>query len=317
VRAANSDGRWTDTPLSLGVRVSPPPWASWWARTLYGTALFASLYLVWLGQHRRVQREAAYARRLKTEVELRTAELAERGRDMELANQRLRHASVSDSLTGLSNRRCLHDRMTALLAAQADAAEGTSALNCVLMIVDLDHLKPINDQYGHAGGDAVLVQIADILRRVFRAADLIVRWGGDEFVVLCVNADLATASALAERVRSSVAKQIFRVGDAVATRTSCSIGFAPVPFIPGHPELLDWEHSLSSADAALYQAKRERNTWVGWGGTDKAAELPSLPAALADNPAALEKDGYLVVRRRPWNPEDTVDKLRALQSPGR
>src|ERR1039457_339990 len=87
VRAANSDGRWTDTPLSLGVRVSPPPWASWWARTLYGTALFASLYLVWLGQHRRVQREAAYARRLKTEVELRTAELAERGRDMELANQ--------------------------------------------------------------------------------------------------------------------------------------------------------------------------------------------------------------------------------------
>ena len=66
----------------------------------------------------------------------------------------------------------------------------------------------------------------------------------------------------------------------------------------------------------MYEAKRERNTWVGWGGTDKAAELPSVTAALLANPGALEKDGYVVVRRRPWNPEDTVDQLRAPRSPG-
>jgi len=316
VRATNSDGVWTETPLSVRLRVSPAPWVSWWARTLYGAVCLAILFLLWLGQRRRLQREAAYAQRLKAEVEMRTAELAARNLDMERANQRLREASVSDSLTGLGNRRCLREAMATLLGPQAGAAGAAPPAPCVLMVVDLDYLKPINDQYGHEGGDAVLIQIAEILRRVFRSADLIVRWGGDEFVVLCLNADLATASALAERVRSSVAKQIFRVGDGVVARTSCSIGFAPVPFIPGHPRLLDWEQSLSFADAALYEAKRERNSWVGWGGTDKAAELPSLAAALAADPAALEKDGYLVARRRPTNSEDTVDTLRVPRRPG-
>jgi diguanylate cyclase (GGDEF)-like protein len=230
---------------------------------------------------------------------------------MELANERLRAASVSDSLTGLGNRRYLHDAMDALLRKPAGAAA-----QFVLMVIDLDYLKPINDEYGHEGGDAVLIQVADILRREFRPADLIVRWGGDEFVVLCLDADLATASMLAERVRSAVAKQIFRVGDGQVARTSCSIGFAQAPFVPGYPQHLDWEQSLSIADVALYEAKRNRNSWVGWSGTGKAAELPSIPAALAADAAALEAQGFLVVRRRPWNPEDTVDQLRAPRRPG-
>jgi diguanylate cyclase (GGDEF)-like protein len=312
VRAANSDGRWNESPLSLRLRVAPAPWSSWWARTLYGLGLAAILYFIWLTQHRRVQREAAYAERLKAEVAARTAELAERNQDMERANQKLREASVSDSLTGLGNRRCLHETMTALLATPGAAPPKP----CVLMVVDLDYLKPINDQYGHEGGDAVLVQVAGILQRVFRSADLIVRWGGDEFVVLCLNSDLATAAALAERVRSSIAKQLFRVSDGRVARTSCSIGFAPVPFIPGFAQLLDWEQSMNIADAALYEAKRMRNSWVGWGGTDKAAELPAFTAALAEDPAALEQNGYLVVRRRPADPDDTVDSLRAPRRPG-
>jgi diguanylate cyclase (GGDEF)-like protein len=311
VRAANSDGRWSETPLSLRVHVSPPPWATWWARTLYAAAVVAIVFLVWYGQHRRVLREAAYAHRLKAEVDARTLELAERNRDMEKVNLQLREASVSDSLTGLGNRRFLHDWM----AAQARAAAAAQPERCVLMVVDLDFLKPINDQYGHEGGDAVLIQFAEILRRVFRSEDRIVRWGGDEFVVMCMHADLALASVLAERVRASVAKQIFRVGNRVVARTSCSIGFATVPFIATHPHLVGWEQSLSFADAALYEAKRQRNTWLGWSGTDKAAELPSLAAALAADHAALEADGYLIVQRRPWSPQDTVDELRAPQLP--
>jgi diguanylate cyclase (GGDEF)-like protein len=316
VRAANSDGRWNETPLSLKVRVAPPPWATWWARTLYGIGFAAILFFVWFGQHQRVRREAAYARRLKDEVDARTAELAERNRDMERANEQLREASVSDSLTGLGNRRYLHDAMDALLRKPAGAAGAGGTTRFVLMVIDLDYLKPINDEYGHEGGDAVLVQVAEILRREFRTADLIVRWGGDEFVVLCLDADLAMASTLAERVRSSVAKRIFRVGEGLVARTSCSIGFAPAPFIPGAPDQLDWEQSLAIADVALYEAKRNRNSWVGWGGTEKAAELPSIPAALSADHAALEKDGFLVVRRRPWNPEETVDQLRAPRRPG-
>jgi diguanylate cyclase (GGDEF)-like protein len=315
VRAANSDGRWSEVPLSLPLHVSPAPWLSWWARTLYVLGAGALVFLVWFGQHRRLQREAAYAERLKAEVSARTAELAERNSDMEKANHQLREASVSDSLTGLGNRRCLRDAM-ALLPGTATDASAAHEAPCVLMVVDLDFLKPINDQFGHEGGDAVLIQVAEILRRVFRSVDLIVRWGGDEFVVLCKNADLATASALAERVRSSVAKQIFRISDGLVARTSCSIGFAPVPLIPGHWRLLDWEQSLRVADAALYEAKHERNTWVGWGGTDKAAQLPNFVAALAADSAGLEQGGYLVVRRRPSNSEDTVDSLRVPRRPG-
>ncbi len=308
VRAANSDSLWNETPLSVSMQVAPAPWASWWARTLYGLAFCAFLFLLWRSQYQRLLREASYARRLQTEVDARTAELAERNRDMERVNERLRVASVSDSLTGLGNRRCLHEAVAALLHGRTGAAEG-SPPRFALMVIDLDFLKPINDQYGHEGGDAVLVQVAQILRRVFRTEDLIVRWGGDEFVVLCPNADLVSASALAERVRSSVAKQIFRVGNGVVARTSCSIGFAPVPFIPGHQQALSWEQSLNIADAALYEAKRERNFWVGWAGTEKALELPSILAALAADPAGLEKGGYLIVTRRPSDPDDTVGRL--------
>jgi diguanylate cyclase (GGDEF)-like protein len=316
VRAANSDGLWSEQPLALRVRVAPPPWATWWARTLYGLGIGGVIFFVWFSQQRRLKSEAAYAARLKADVEARTTELAARNQDMERANLQLREASVTDSLTGLGNRRCLREAMAAMFGPAGQESSGAAATHCVLMIVDLDYLKPINDQYGHEGGDAVLLQITQILRRLFRSVDLIVRWGGDEFVVLCRNADLATASALAERVRSSVAKQIFRVGEGLVARTSVSIGFAPVPFIPGHLGLLGWEQSMNLADVALYEAKRDRNTWVGWGGTEKAAELPSVPAAIAADHAALERDGFLIVRRRPWSAEDTVDEMRAMRRPG-
>jgi diguanylate cyclase (GGDEF)-like protein len=315
VRAANADGHWNETPIALHVRVAPPPWATWWARTLYVCAFVAALACVWMSQQRRLRREEAYARRLQFDVAARTAELAERNRDMERANEQLRAASVSDSLTGLGNRRCLHDAMTALFSAD-EHASGRPAPRFVLMVIDLDCLKPINDQYGHEGGDAVLIQVAEILRLAFRRMDLIVRWGGDEFVVLCMDADMVVAGKLAERVRATVSKRIFRLGDGPAVRTSCSIGFAPFPFVAENPGLLDWEETLGIADVALYQAKGDRNTWIGWSGTAKIATLPSVPAALAADPAGLEADGYLAVQRRPWSPEETVDMLRNSRTRG-
>jgi diguanylate cyclase (GGDEF)-like protein len=314
VRAANADGRWTETPIALTVRVAPPPWATWWARSLYVCAFFAALGCVWLAQQRRLRREEAYGRRLQVEVAARTAELAQRNRDMEHANQQLRTASVSDSLTGLGNRRCLHDAMTSLFNEDLQRG-GKPSPRFVLMVIDLDCLKPINDRYGHEGGDAVLVQVAEILRREFRPIDLIVRWGGDEFVVLCKDTDMAVAGKLAERVRASVSKRIFRVGQSPVARTSCSIGFAPFPFVANHPELLDWEQTLGLADGALYVAKRDRNTWVGWSGTDLLARLPSAAAALSSDPAGLAAMGYLTVQRKPWNPDETVDMLRRPRSP--
>jgi diguanylate cyclase (GGDEF)-like protein len=305
VRAANSDGVWNEDGLAVALQVAPPPWSSWWARTLYVLAALGVVLAVWYAQRRRTEREAAYARRLRVEVDERTAEIAAQNRAMEAVNQQLHQASVTDPLTGLGNRRHLCDSMAALGAAELAAGN-------VLMIVDLDFMKPINDQHGHHAGDAVLCGIAGILRQLFRSTDLIVRWGGDEFVVFCRGCDLGTASALAERVRSAVAKTVFRVADGATARTSCSIGFATVPFVPQAPQLLGWEQSMSLADAALYQAKRERNTWFGWSGLAPAAQLPSLLAAIDADAAALERSGTIDVRRRPSRADDTVDHVRAL-----
>jgi hypothetical protein len=90
--------------------------------------------------------------------------------------------------------------------------------------------------------------------------------------------------------------------------SSCSIGFATVPFVPGAPELLGWEQSMNLADAALYRAKRERNTWFGWSGRPAAAQVPSLLDALELDAEALERAGVIEVRR----PSTREDDLRLI-----
>ena len=317
VRAANSDGVWNEAGIAVALTVDPPPWLTWWAYSLYGLLLALLLGAVWLSQQRKVEREAAYKRRLEQEVEERTTELNLRNTQLEDANRQLRDASFTDPLTGLGNRytrRALYDAVGKLIEESRNASPGGRPMFAVMM-VDLDRLKPINDQHGHEAGDRVLVQVAEILRHVSRTTDKVVRWGGDEFLLVCQGADMAAATDLAERIRAAVTKQIFRVGDGVAARTSCSIGFAVYPFVPQHPDFGNWEGSLAMADAALYQAKRLRNSWVGWCGTSRALQLPSLLDSVERDALALEEGGYLDVRRPAANHNDTVDRLRALQGP--
>ena len=311
VRAANSDGSRNEHGLAIPLDVEPPPWARPWARAGYVLALALLIFGVWHSQHRKLRREAQYAQRLAQDVRDRTAELALRNEDLERANRQLREASITDPLTGLGNRRYLRETMAALVAPPADAASGAvrAAAALGMLIVDLDHLKPINDMHGHESGDRILVQVAEILRRCCRTSDLIVRWGGDEFVVVYRDADLGAAEVLAERIRSRVAKQIFPLTAGKAVRTSCSIGFTRYPFVADAPDFLTWEQCLSVADAALYQAKRQRNGWIGWAGTAAARDVPSILRALAADPEALEREGCLDVRRPGFRPQDTVDGL--------
>jgi diguanylate cyclase (GGDEF)-like protein len=246
------------------------------------------------------------------EVGVRTDELAQRNLQLEQVNKQLLDASTTDPLTGLGNRRFLHNAVCAMLAEDSARPNPGAYAKFVLIIVDLDYLKPINDQHGHEAGDRVLIQIAGILKHLCRTSDVVVRWGGDEFVILCDGADLSAAAILAERIRSSVAKQIFRLQEGVVARTSCSLGFAPFPFIAEAPDRTTWEQSLALADAALFNAKRKRNDWVGWGGTTLAAEIPRLLEAIQLDADALKNQGILDVRRRNVLSDDTVYDLRAI-----
>ena len=313
VRAANSDGTWNKAGLDIPLVVKPPPWASAWAYAAYLAAFALSIFAVWHQQHKKLRREARYAQRLEQDVRDRTAELALRNQQLETVNGQLKEASVTDPLTGLGNRRYLYDAVAALVKTNGEYTDHppASTPTLALLIVDLDHLKPVNDAYGHEAGDQILIQVAEILRRSCRTSDFIARWGGDEFVIVYRDEDFSAAEALAERIRARIAKQIFRLAEGKAVRTSCSIGFSRYPFVHEAPGMLPWEQCLAVADAALYHAKKQRNGWIGWAGTAAAADMPSIVKLLERDPDALERDGRLDVRRPQFRPNDTVDELHA------
>ncbi|HEY5096819.1 MAG TPA: EAL domain-containing protein [Acidimicrobiales bacterium] len=159
--------------------------------------------------------------------------------------ERLAHRALHDQLTGLPNRTLLADRLR--LAAASLERRGTGA---VLLYLDLDNFKAINDRFGHPAGDCLLTAVATRLSVLARSGDTVARLGGDEFVVLAVELDdpEAAARSLAERIHLAMREPV-AVGER-ELHTSVSIGIALV-----RPDT-DPEVCLAQADAAMYQAKR-------------------------------------------------------------
>jgi diguanylate cyclase (GGDEF)-like protein len=151
------------------------------------------------------------------------------------------------------------------------------------LMVDLDRFKQVNDEHGHDGGDAVLVHVARVLRETVRRQDLVVRWGGEEFVV--VARDLGPrdgGAALAERIRAQVAALEIPLPAGGSLRVTCSIGFAPFPFARSTPDALRWQDALTLADLALYHAKHH--------GRDAAYGLVATRAPAAEAFTAASRD---------------------------
>jgi diguanylate cyclase (GGDEF)-like protein len=307
VRASNSDGVWSTQDLALPVVVSPSPWASLWAYAGYTLIAALMLLAVWYGQQRRIARAANQRLELEQQVSDRTFELAERNRELEEANRKLEAASSTDTLTGLSNRRYLMEHFPRLLREKRENH------GLVIMIIDLDALKPINDQHGHAAGDEVIVEIARTLKQAIRPEDVLVRWGGDEFVVVAQAQHVEHATMLAERIRERIAKMKCVLPRGAVVRTSCSIGFTCLPFVPGRPDAVSWEHAIKIADLALYRAKRGRNAWRGWFGTERVAALPSVIAAVESNVDGLIANGVIIEESSTRGGDDTVNALRVLR----
>jgi two-component system, cell cycle response regulator len=155
--------------------------------------------------------------------------------------------AVTDSLTGLYNRRYLD----AHLASAVARALATEKPLCVL-IFDIDHFKDVNDTYGHVAGDDVLKDFSDRLRRGVRGIDLVARYGGEEFMLVMPETDEAFARSVAERLRSDVEKVPFETRSAPAIPVTVSIGIAE-----WRGPLDTAEDVVRRADRALYSAKRE------------------------------------------------------------
>lgn len=164
--------------------------------------------------------------------------------EMATINRKLREVALMDSLTGIPNRGYAMERLDHDWAA---ARRQQSPLACIM--VDIDHFKRINDEHGHAAGDTVLKQAAQIMRQSARAQDVVCRIGGEEFLVICPASDTVAAYLCAERLRTALAGARFEVGQQRIPVT-ISLGVAAL-----NARMSDVAMLMREADRALYLAK--------------------------------------------------------------
>jgi diguanylate cyclase (GGDEF)-like protein len=274
------------SPLVLGDRLlgviaagSPRPaaYAQRDALMLRSVCAYGAIALVNSDAYRRLDATLGALRKAQ-------AELVGKNLELETAYRTLQDLSVTDPLTGLRNRRfllqhiesdialCLRqheERLNTLHAAPPQDAD------ICFFLIDLDHFKQVNDAHGHAAGDQVLMQMRERLQMVFRESDYLVRWGGEEFLVVARQTHRSRADAMAGRICAVVEGQPFDIGNGGRLPLTCSVGFASFPFDLENPRATSWPRVVDLADDALYMAKRGgRNGWVGMAEPGIESSLP-------------------------------------------
>jgi len=184
---------------------------------------------------------------LEANVHLRTEELAAANSKLEAAvreldekNQALEVTTRTERLTGLGNRRRVEEALqTEVLRARRYGKPFS------IILLDIDHFKAINDNFGHQAGDNVLIAIAGLLTRTARETDVVGRWGGEEFLLVCPETEIAVVAALAERLRTEFTTTDFPLVGQVTS------SFGVAAFVQGD----SWKTLVERADEALYRAK--------------------------------------------------------------
>jgi diguanylate cyclase (GGDEF)-like protein len=302
VRTVNSVDETGET-RALNVEILPPWWRRAWFLLLAGLSLLGLAFQVvhWrtvILRRRNIQ--------LETLVRARTEEL-------EIANHSLLEASLVDPLTGLHNRRFLtmtmpEEEIRLHRMFRNHLLKGESPLgrneDLVLFLGDLDYFKHVNDTYGHAAGDLVLQETAQVLRATSRTSDTLVRWGGEEFLLVAKRSDREKAHQIAEKLCQALRDHSFTLPDGRVLRCTISIGYAAFPILDQNPEAFTWEDTLQVADQCLYAAKHAgRDGWVGVHTPGPVDTLDLVPRLRVDL-EGLVREGH--IRARSSFPEDKV-----------
>lgn len=284
VRAQNLYGIQSDE-ASYQFEILPPWYRSWWAMACWLVAGVVSIWIIAYFYSLRLRREKLHLEEL---VAKRT--------------QQLRDVSLTDPLTGLRNRRfiseVLHNDIEAFvgyknyLVNSANNRSGFTGREVFgLFLLDMDHFKLVNDTYGHEAGDLVLRQFAALLTEAVRKDDVVVRLGGEEFLVVLKKTEPDFVHIFAKRLLESVEQHRFDLGDGVQIRKTCSIGYTVFPFYAEHPDYLSFEQGVMVADMAMYHAKHSgRNQAVFLCEADKMpADEDVLRKAVANMDFAIKQ----------------------------
>ena len=181
---------------------------------------------------------------VERELELRSMNASQLA--LEKKNKNLRRKSLIDPLLGTWNRGAIM-RILTIEAIRCDKAGAPLSL----IVVDLDYFKKINDTYGHPAGDAVLVKVASRLRSCIRPQEALGRYGGEEFLIVLPGSSHKTATAVAERMRATIAAQPESINSSTSLNLTISAGIASTDLFP----TATTEELISRADMALYAAK--------------------------------------------------------------
>ncbi len=312
VIAANSDGVWNEEGASIDLIVHPAPWASTFAYAVYSTIIVMLVLLLFRIYMQRRDAEIKYREKLEWEVSERTEEL-------ESLNKQLLNASITDQLTGLHNRRYLSEVMPGKAkevfrkfvdAVETQSATTTDGPRLFIIMFDLDGFKSVNDTFGHDAGDKVIEEVAKRLKKVCRQEDTIIRWGGDEYMIVGKISNAIEAASLAERVRLSIEKHGFDIGSGEKLNLTSSIGFSQYPFSCELPSALTWEHVHSIADHALYKSKQSgRNTWTGLVQSKISVTSEQLVAATKNIDDAIDQQHVAFFENVPDMFDDTNKRV--------
>jgi diguanylate cyclase (GGDEF)-like protein len=221
--------------------------------------------------------------RLKDELENKEQSLRWHSLELQRKNLELQEISFTDVLTGVWNRRYMEEILTAeagQVMRNYERARGGDIRkmdhrDLVFIMVDVDFFKQVNDLHGHPAGDRLLQLVAQRLSTVVRKSDVLVRWGGEEFLIMSRSTDPTGTPAFCSRVLEVIASEPFDLGHGIMVNKTCSVGWAAYPWCRGAYEAICAEESIALADAALYRAKaRGRNVGIGIVASEEASLRP-------------------------------------------
>jgi diguanylate cyclase (GGDEF)-like protein len=236
--------------------------------------------------------------KLKDELENKEQSLRWHSLELQRKNLELQEISYTDALTGVWNRRYLEEILTAEAGqvlrnyerAQGNDIRRLDHRDLIFLMVDMDFFKQVNDLHGHPAGDRLLQLVSERLSKVVRKSDVLVRWGGEEFLIMSRSADPSGTPAFCERILDILASEPFDLGHGVQVRKTCSVGWASFPWSRRNYEAVCAEEVIELADAALYRAKAAgRNQGMGI----LPAEVAAAPAAQITLQALRNDDGVL------------------------